>query len=449
MKKNENKIREKLKPDDIDTVIYHHPCSDGFASALAVKVYMDKYHPEREIHYLPMNHGQPPPDVRGRSVLICDFSFKTDVMNMMISQATSLLILDHHETAQEALASIPDDYKVFDMSHSGAYLTWKYFFPDERLPLLIEYIEDRDIWTKKMPDGDDFVAWFYNEPFDFAIYEKYLDDDLLKEMIRTKGKHFSELNRIYIDMSVKHSHPKFIEIAGEYYFVGFANCTLPALKSDVGNLILSHLPLIDFSAVYSMNDKTNSTGFSLRSDQYHTSASMIAKKLGGGGHRNASGVFVPRVTNIIGKEIDVDGLYWKLDKVYFGMIELNWKMYTVVYFNSSIHKNKIGKYLLQTKYEDETFGQVQICQAIGNHYGEPVNTVHLAAVWDFDGTNTSYTIVYHPQFSETERNELNNWFKKDPSAGLKYAGFVNMLTPYIIPLQEPTDVNSDSQNVSL
>lgn len=40
-----------LNPDDIDTVIYHDPCSDGFASAFAIYYYMKIYHPERNYLY--------------------------------------------------------------------------------------------------------------------------------------------------------------------------------------------------------------------------------------------------------------------------------------------------------------------------------------------------------------------------------------------------------------
>ena len=36
------------------------------------------------------------------------------------------------------------------MTHSGAYITWKYFFGDDEVPLLIKYIEDNDIYVIKL-----------------------------------------------------------------------------------------------------------------------------------------------------------------------------------------------------------------------------------------------------------------------------------------------------------
>lgn len=45
------------------------------------------------------------------------------------------------------------------MDHSGAYLVWKYFFPDTDIPLFIRYIEDADLNTNLMEIFDKFKAW--------------------------------------------------------------------------------------------------------------------------------------------------------------------------------------------------------------------------------------------------------------------------------------------------
>lgn len=56
------------------------------------------------------------------------------------------------------------------MTHSGAMLTWFYFFPEIEPPLLIKYIEDRDIWTKALPNTDDFSSWFYTLPLGNILF---------------------------------------------------------------------------------------------------------------------------------------------------------------------------------------------------------------------------------------------------------------------------------------
>ena len=94
----------------------------------------------------------------------------------MIEDANSLLIIDHHITAQNDLIEIPNENKIFDMNHSGAYLTWKYMFSDDNIPMLIRYIEDRDLWKHEVPDSKYFFARFKDLPFDFNIYNELLTD---------------------------------------------------------------------------------------------------------------------------------------------------------------------------------------------------------------------------------------------------------------------------------
>ena len=78
------------------------------------------------------------------------FVLKKRLFKKMIEDAESLLVIDHHKTAQKELCDIPKKYQIFNMNKSGAVLAWEYFFPDEEVPLLFLYIQDRDIWTKKL-----------------------------------------------------------------------------------------------------------------------------------------------------------------------------------------------------------------------------------------------------------------------------------------------------------
>lgn len=119
-----------LQPDEVDYVIYHHPCTDGFGSAFVAWKYLSARFPKRTVTYYPASIGASPPnDVTGRNVLICDYSYrKADLMDL-IGKVNKLLILDHHKSAQKELSDVPSEYKVFDMHHSGAWLTWNFFFP--------------------------------------------------------------------------------------------------------------------------------------------------------------------------------------------------------------------------------------------------------------------------------------------------------------------------------
>jgi hypothetical protein len=491
---------KRMYPHEVDTVIYHDPCSDGTASYWVARYYFEKNYPNKKVDYIPMSIGSyPPNNLDGKNVLICDYSYRKDVLINLLKKVNNLLIIDHHKSAEKDLKDINDQYKIFDMAHSGAMLTWMYFFPDVQPPLMIRYVEDRDIWTNKMPNINDFVAWFYTLPFSYEEYNKYANDELLLNMIATVGKSYSKLNNYYIDQVCDKYVIKFQQINGKYYFIAYVNSTI--LKSDVGNKIFEKYPNIDFAVVYSINDYSNSTSFSLRSTNKHMDVSDIAFKLGGGGHKCASGLVYQTVTNVLpGIVYDNCGaLYANIGNIYFAYTDLSdfikERKYYTVYLNSNIHKFKLARYLLQTKFtekiktnqNDTITVEIQECNAIekiihqsnfmdtfdtlntsnmidilntsnivdminvidisvakNELQSETVKKVQIACVWDYNYNNdvTSFCVVLDKSLINGERKYINNYFKKEQnnqngqSLFLQYKGFHKFLPINIDPLKE-------------
>lgn len=353
---------KELQPDEVDTVIYHHPCSDGTGSGFCAWKYLSNKFPNRDVKYYPMSIGAaPPPGLENKNVLICDYSYRKDILLDLLKKVNKFLVIDHHKSAEKDLQEIDNKYKIFHMGYSGAMLTWYYFFPEIKPPLMIEYIQDRDIWTKKLPNTDDFASWFYTLEFEFEEYNKYLDDDLLLNLINIKGKSFGELNDYYTKQSIDYAVPKFCKIKDKYYFVAYVNSSI--CKSDIGNQVFNKHPFIDFSAVYSINDVNNSTNFSLRSTDKHSDVSEIAFSLNGGGHRNASGVTINDVTNhLSGIVYDNGQLYKLLDMVYFQQIKCETNNLTIAYLNTPINKHEFGSYLLQKKYTDKNNDDIHVAE---------------------------------------------------------------------------------------
>ncbi len=449
----------ELVPDEIDTVIYHSPCPDGTGAAYSAWKYLTEKFPDRKVEYYGIAAGANPPlNVTNRSVLICDISFRKEILVDMISKAKRLAILDHHISAQKDLAEIDDKYKVFRMDRSGAFLTWSYFFPDQPVPLLIQYIQDVDIWTKKLPNADAFSSWFSLVPYEFEQYDKYIEDSALLQMIDVKGRSMVELNQFYTQQACPFVAPKFMQIRDKFYFVGYLNSTV--LKSDIGNRVFDGYPMIDFSCIYSINDRTDSTSISLRSTAKHVDVSVIASYFRGGGHRNASGMRIEGVTNTLpGKVFDAGRLYSSLWKIYFDQVSIEGKEFNIVYFNSNVHRSKLGKYFLQTKYteyreedekeerdgekdkeEKETKEQrtklvdIQECVAIARIIAEQPSFyqhTHVAAIWDYQGFDdmTSFSITFDQKLSKEDQVLLSNWFgNPDPTNGMFYNGVVNKIT---------------------
>jgi len=80
-----------------DICIYHGNCDDGFGAAWAIW----KRWPD--IEFVPGVYGKPLPDVAGKNVLFVDFSAKRPEIEAMAKVAKTILIIDHHKTAEADL----------------------------------------------------------------------------------------------------------------------------------------------------------------------------------------------------------------------------------------------------------------------------------------------------------------------------------------------------------
>ena len=143
----------KLEPSLVDCVIYHAHCTDGFGAAYSAWKLLGN-----RAEYHACTHGQKPPDVKGKNVVILDFSFDNKTTKKMIKQAANLLVIDHHKSAVVELHDIANTY--FDMTKSGAMLSWEFFHPGKEPPKFIKYIQDRDLWEWKLEYSKEFSAAF-------------------------------------------------------------------------------------------------------------------------------------------------------------------------------------------------------------------------------------------------------------------------------------------------
>ena len=269
--------------------IYHGNCADGFGAAWVVRKALGP-----EVEFYAAGHGHLPLDVSGRHVLIVDFAYDYATLMAMAAQALSILVLDHHKTAQADLLKVPvagafgepveggNVHALFDMNRSGAGLAWDYFFAGQPRPALIDHIEDRDLWRFKLPGTREVLSNLFSYPQDFTVWDTLLAapvEDLLADGIaieRQRQKTVADLLR---------STARRMSIGG--HDVPVAN--IPSLfASDAGNIMTQGEP---FAACYSDGPKGRS--FSLRSTDEGMDVSEIAKQFGGGGHRNASGFRVP------------------------------------------------------------------------------------------------------------------------------------------------------------
>ncbi len=263
--------------------IYHGNCADGFTSAWVVRNYFKSQHQEADYHA--GVYQTPPPDVTDREVIMVDFSYKSDVLVEMAKQAKSILILDHHKTAEADLRYIelkaPNVRTVFDMERSGAGLAWDYYYSGIPRPPLINHVEDRDLWRFWLRKTREIQANIFSYPYEFAIWDM-LHEATIRDIEgfadggeAIERKHFKDIREL-------------IKVVTRRMLIGGYNvpvANLPyTLTSDAGNILAENEP---FAACYW--DTPDGRVFSLRSKEDGIDVSKIASQYGGGGHKNASG----------------------------------------------------------------------------------------------------------------------------------------------------------------
>ena len=260
--------------------IYHGHCADGFGAAWVVRQYFD----ERNVEFFPGRYQEPPPDVAGRRVLMVDFSYKRPVLLEMAEKAESILILDHHKSAQADLVDLPSNVEAhFDMERSGAMMTWDHYFPDHTAPNLIITIQDRDLWRFRFPHTKAVQACLFSHPYDFEIWDELMKaplSELARDGEAIARKHSKDVREMIESLAYRS------EIAG--HDVPVLNCPY-FYSSEAGHIMAEGEK---FAACYW--DGPDHRTYSLRSNEAGLDVSKIAEQFGGGGHRNAAGYKIPR-----------------------------------------------------------------------------------------------------------------------------------------------------------
>jgi hypothetical protein len=248
-----------------------------------------KFHSGKDFDFHPGVYNDPPPDVTGRDVYLVDFSYKRAVVEEMLKTAKSITLIDHHKSAIEDLQPLIDDKRIASLvsiKHSGAMLAWMFWKGIyETPPVLLQHIEDRDLWRFAMPGTREIQTALFSYPYDFEVWDKLMRgpvSDLMADgraLVRKHMKDVAELLKVVTRRMV---------IDGQN--VPVAN--LPYIhSSDAGHMLaegfMNEGERQPFGACYW--DTPTGRTFSLRSTDSGHDVSAVAVKFGGGGHRNAAG----------------------------------------------------------------------------------------------------------------------------------------------------------------
>ena len=272
------------KNDPRPLIIYHgRNCPDGFAAALAAWQYY-----AGQAEFLGLDHGDIKsladlPALDGRAVYILDFSFPAEILAGIDERASKLVLLDHHKSAAEKLSGFACRCGVvhFDMDKSGARLAWEFFYPEQAVPDLVRFVEDRDIWVWQYPQSPGFLAALDMEPFEFERWSAiaaFNPEALASFMQRgtAMDEKFTKLATIIA------------EGAQALVFNGVSGLMANApgvFHSLIGEMLSKKSGT--FALMWSI-DKTGAVKAGLRS-QRGFDCIPLAESLGGGGHAQACG----------------------------------------------------------------------------------------------------------------------------------------------------------------
>ena len=266
--------------------IYHGNCIDGFTAAWVVRQAL-VINGKQDVEFVAGYYQTTPPDVTDKIVYMVDFSYKSPVMKELLAKAKRLVHIDHHTSAITDMDSVEADnlerFYARENEASGAMLAWQYFFPKVSTPALIEHIDDRDRWQFKLDGTREVNAVAFSYDYSFANWDLMIDtpiEELKVEgraILRRHNKDVKELSSVVVRKMMIDNYV--VPVANVPYQYG----------SELCNILCQGEP---FAAYY--YDKPGGREFGLRSSEDGIDVSEIAKKFGGGGHKNASGFRVSR-----------------------------------------------------------------------------------------------------------------------------------------------------------
>jgi oligoribonuclease NrnB/cAMP/cGMP phosphodiesterase (DHH superfamily) len=256
-----------IKPPTV--ILYHAECADGFGAAWAIW----KQFPNAR--FIPVKHGNsPPPELAAQRVVIVDFSYDRSTLERLASETQALLVLDHHITAEKALADLP--YAHFDMKKCGAVLAWEWVH-DRPAPWLLEYIQDKDLWTWTLPSSREINAAIASHPFEFDLWNGFKQKELEQE-----GRAILRYEQELVN-----------KVAAQAVLVEFQGTVIPSVQSAVLTSQIGERLSAEYPFCVIWHDRDGRRYYSMRSREDGSDVGAIAASFGGGGHTHAAGFSIP------------------------------------------------------------------------------------------------------------------------------------------------------------
>lgn len=267
---------------------FYHTDMDGHCAGAIVKRAMGNQKDDGTgFEYIAINYNQDFPFDKIKSdeeVIIVDFSLqKPGNFEKLLNITKRVIWIDHHKTAIEKWQHLEDSVKGIRRDGvAGCVLTWEYFFPNKPVPHIVELLGDYDIWafkfgaiTNNLQAG---IRLYDTEP-ESPMWDKWLGDDYVPFEETEKGEVALQYRDNYYGGLIK-SWSFFTEFEGYKVVACNAGSVSSQLFGSVKEDYDIMMPFVFDGKQWTVSIYTKKTNID---------CSELAKKYGGGGHRQAAG----------------------------------------------------------------------------------------------------------------------------------------------------------------
>ena len=282
------KMRKKTcSKDNKKIVLFYHDDHDGFGAAWAA---WKKF--KNRARYIPIDHPTHFQDIKrynlsGTEIYFLDICLNKEDMEHVRRITSRVIVIDHHISKKDVTASFPGS--VFDIGHSGAFLAWKYFHPRVKMPKIIKYVQDIDLWQWKLRGTE---ALFVALPWTFKFNHwnklaRILENKRLVIKYIRMGTIMLQYKTQIIDAIIKDADE--VRIGN---IRAFAVNAPSIIHSEVGNALTKKLNGVHVGISFRVMNHGAFLYIFLCSDGV-VDVSKIAQKYGGGGHKKAAAFVWP------------------------------------------------------------------------------------------------------------------------------------------------------------
>lgn len=318
--------------------VFHHCDDDGRSAAAIVKseltVVFDQPSPDRFIEYAHTGVLPCPEDVKeNETIYIVDLALDNVIFGLIKELVTkyncNVIHIDHHITTFDTLTGLSNEdkqimdrvTKFYKEGISGSLLTWIYACMNEdertkcnevpfdfsdgrthvafnyetpdireyRIPTVIRFIDDNDVWSHEIDETKYFTLAFQMEA------DKNPCNELWHDLIYgSDARVYEYVNKGKILWSYQEGiNEKMLKNAFECEIDGH-KCL--CLNTPYGNSRVFNEKFDEYPMVCKFHYTGEMWKHSFYSSEKHPDSvdvSIIAKKFGGGGHRSAAGVTLP------------------------------------------------------------------------------------------------------------------------------------------------------------